>query len=381
MRYNVDERQQAVRDRVKEFAEKEIVPVFQENDRKEEAFPKEYYMKLAKAGLVGFVMPKEYGGGGYSNIEYITLIEELAYYDPPTSLLAAVPELATFPIFAFGTEEQKKKYVPKCASGELIPSFALTERNAGSDAANQETIAIIDGDDFVINGEKFFIMHGDACDIAVLFCKIGDQNEGRPKVSAIIVEADRPGFQGFTLKHKMGMRAATTGRIEFKDYRIPVSHQLGETGKGFRYAMATLDGARVGVAAQGLGIAQRALDESIKYAKSRVQFGSPIAKLQAIQWMIADMSCRVEAARCLTYKSAQLQDAGERFSTEAAQAKLYATEAAGFCVDRAMQIHGGYGYIGEFSIIEKLYRDQRVTEIYEGTSEVQRLVIAASYLR
>ncbi|MCP4704643.1 MAG: acyl-CoA dehydrogenase [candidate division Zixibacteria bacterium] len=381
MRYNVDDRQQAVRDRAKEFAEKEIVPVFQENDRKDEAFPKEYYQKLAKAGLVGFVMPKEYGGGGYSNIEYITLIEELAYYDPPTSLLAAVPELATFPIFAFGTEEQKKKYVPKCASGELIPSFALTERNAGSDAANQETIAIIDGDDFVINGEKFFIMHGDACDIAVLFCKIGDQNEGRPKVSAIIVEADRPGFQGFTLKHKMGMRAATTGRIEFKDYRIPVSHQLGETGKGFRYAMTTLDGARVGVAAQGLGIAQRALDESIKYAKSRVQFGSPIAKLQAIQWMIADMSCRVEAARLMTYKSAVLQDKGERFSTEAAQAKLYATEAAGFCVDKAMQIHGGYGYIGEFSIIEKLYRDQRVTEIYEGTSEVQRLVIAGSYLR
>jgi len=338
-------------------------------------------MKLAKAGMVGFVMPKEYGGGGYSNIEYITLIEELAYYDPPTSLLAAVPELATFPIFTFGTEEQKKKYVPKCASGELIPSFALTERNAGSDAANQQTVAIIDGDDFVINGEKFFIMHGDACDVAVLFCRIGDKGEGRPKVSAIIIESDRPGFKGYTLKHKMGMRAATTGRIELKDYRIPVSNQLGETGKGFRYAMATLDGARVGVAAQGVGIAQRALDESVKYAKGRIQFGAPIAKLQAIQWMIADMSCKVEAARLMTYKAAQLQDKGERFSLAAAQAKLYATEAAGFCVDRAMQIHGGYGYIGEFSIIEKLYRDQRVTEIYEGTSEVQRLVIAGNYLR
>jgi len=381
MKYNVDEKQQAVRDRVREFAEKEIEPVFRENDRKEEAFPKEYYMKLAKAGMVGFVMPKEYGGGGYSNIEYITLIEELAYYDPPTSLLAAVPELATFPIFTFGTEEQKKKYVPKCASGELIPSFALTERNAGSDAANQQTVAIIDGDDFVINGEKFFIMHGDACDVAVLFCRIGDKGEGRPKVSAIIIESDRPGFKGYTLKHKMGMRAATTGRIELKDYRIPVSNQLGETGKGFRYAMATLDGARVGVAAQGVGIAQRALDESVKYAKGRIQFGAPIAKLQAIQWMIADMSCKVEAARLMTYKAAQLQDKGERFSLAAAQAKLYATEAAGFCVDRAMQIHGGYGYIGEFSIIEKLYRDQRVTEIYEGTSEVQRLVIAGNYLR
>ncbi len=381
MRYNVDERQQAVRDRVKEFAEKEIVPVFQDLDRKEEAFPKEYYKKLAAAGLVGFAMPKEYGGGGYSNIEYITLVEELNYWDPPTGLLAAVPELATFPIFAFGTEEQKKKYVPKCASGELIPAFALTERNAGSDAANQKTVAMIDGDEFVINGEKIFIMHGDAADVAVLFCRIGESGEGRPKVSAIICETDKPGWKKFTLKHKMGMRAATTGRIEIKDYRCPVSQQLGETGKGFRYAMATLDGARIGVAAQGVGIAQRALDEAIKYSKSRIAFGAPIAKLQAIQWMIADMSTRLEAARALTYKAAVMQDKGEHFSLQAAQAKLFATEAAGFCVDRAMQIHSGYGYIGEFSIIEKLYRDQRVTEIYEGTSEVQRLVIAGNLLR
>ena len=381
MTYNADARQQAVRDRVKEFAEKEIVPVFQELDRKEEAFPKEYYKKLAGAGLVGFAMPKEYGGGGFSNIEYITLIEALCYYDAPTGLLAAVPELATFPIFAYGSEEQKKKYVPKCASGELIPAFALTEREAGSDAANQQTVAMIEGDEFVINGEKIFIMHGDAADIAVLFCRIGELGEGRPKVSAIIIETDKPGYKGFTLKHKMGMRAATTGRIELKDYRCPVSQQLGDTGKGFRYAMGTLDGARIGVAAQGVGIAQRALDESVKYSKSRIAFGAPIAKLQAIQWMIADMSTRLEAARVLAYKAAMLQDQGERYSLEAAQAKLFASEAAGFCVDRAMQIHSGYGYIGEFSIIEKLYRDQRVLEIYEGTSEVQRLVIANNYLR
>jgi len=381
MAYNVDDRQQAVRDRVKTFAEKEIVPVFQDLDRKPEAFPKEYYKKIAGAGLVGFAMPKEYGGGGYSNIEYTTLIEELAYWDAPTALLAAVPELATWPIFMFGTDEQKKKYVPKCASGEIIPAFALTEREAGSDAANQQTVAMIEGDQFVINGEKIFIMHGDACDLAVLFCRIGEAGEGRPKVSAIIIETDKPGFKGFTLMHKMGMRAATTGRIELKDFRCPVSQQLGETGKGFRYAMATLDGARIGVAAQAVGMAQRALDESIKWAKSRIAFGAPIAKLQAIQWMIADMVTRTEAARLMTYKAAQMQDKGERFSLEAAQAKLFATEAANFCVDRAMQIHAGSGYIGEFSIIEKLYRDQRVTEIYEGTSEVQRLVIAGTMLR
>jgi len=380
MPYNVDERQQAVRDRVKEFAEKEIVPVYQKLDRKEEAFPREYYQKLADAGLVGFAMPKEYGGGGFNNLEYVTLVEELCYWDAPTGLLAAVPELATYPIIAFGTEEQKKKYVPKCATGEIVPAFVLTERNAGSDAANQKTTAIIDGDHFVINGEKIFIMHGDAADLAVLFCRIGE-GEGRPKVSAILVETDTPGWTGFTLKHKMGMRAATTGRIELKDVRVPVTQQLGETGKGFKYAMNTLDGARIGVAAQGVGMAQRALDESIKYAKERMAFGSPIAKLQAIQWMIAEMSTQLEAARLMTYKAAQMQDRGERFSFEAAQAKMHATEVARFCVDRAMQIHAGYGYIGEFSMIEKLYRDQRVTEIYEGTNEVQRLVIAGNLLR
>ena len=381
MRYNVDPRQQAIRDRVKEFAEKEINPVFRDLDRVPEKFPVDYYRKLGKAGLIGFAMPKEYGGGGYSNIEYITLIEELAYWDAATALLAAVPELAVYPIIHFGSEEQKKKYLPKCTTGEVIPAFALTERMAGSDAANQQTIAKMNEGEFIINGEKIFIMHGDACDFAVLFCKIGDQKDERPKVSAIIVDAKTPGFKGFTLKHKMGMRAATTGRIELKDVRVPLANQLGEVGKGFRYAMATLDGARIGVAAQGVGMAQRALDESINYAKTRIAFGAPIAKLQAIQWMIADMSTHVEAARLMTYKAAVLQDKGEKFSIEAAQAKLFASEAAGFCVNKAMQIHGGYGYIGEFSIIEKLYRDQRVTEIYEGTSEVQRLVIAGNYLR
>ena len=380
MPFNVDEKQQAIRDRVREFAQKEIVPVFKELDRKKEEFPREYYKKLADAGLVGFAMPKEYGGEGHDNLEYATLVEELCYWDAPTGLLAAVPELATYPIYAFGTEEQKKKYVPKCASGEMIPAFVLTERNAGSDAANQQTTAIIDDDHFVINGEKIFIMHGDAADLAVLFCRIGE-GEGRPKVSAILVETDTPGWQGFTLQHKMGMRAATTGRIELKDVRVPVSQQLGETGKGFKYAMNTLDGARIGVAAQGVGMAQRALDESIKYSKKRQAFGAPIAKLQAIQWMIAEMSTQLEAARLMTYKAAQMQDRGERFSLEAAQAKMFATEVARFCVDRAMQIHGGYGYIGEFSIIEKLYRDQRVTEIYEGTNEVQRLVVAGNLLR
>ncbi|MFH1373344.1 MAG: acyl-CoA dehydrogenase family protein [bacterium] len=381
MVYNIDERQQSIRAQVKEFAEKEVLPVCLELDRRKESFPFDYYQKLAKAGYLGFAMPKEYGGGGYSNIEYIALIEELTYWDAPTGLMAAIPQLATYPIFTYGNEEQKKKYVPRCASGEIIPSFVLTERNAGSDASNQQTLAVPDGDDYVINGEKIFIMHGDVCNLATLFCRIGEKGSSRTRLSCILVETDTPGWKARTLQHKMGMRAATTGHIMIENVRAPKANQLGEVGKGFRIAMGTLDGARIGVAAQAVGIAQRALDESTAYAKKRVAFGAPIAKLQAIQWMIADMATRCEAARLLTYKAAQVQDTGASCNVEAAQAKMYASEAANFCVDKAMQIHSGYGYIGEFSIIEKLYRDQRVTEIYEGTNEVQRLVIANGLLR
>jgi len=380
MAYNIDDRQQPIREKIKEFAEKEIIPVYEELDRRPEEFSHEHYQKLAKAGFVGFGMPKEYGGGGYSNLEYITMMEELTYWDPATGLMAAIPQLATSPLISFGNEEQKKKYVPKCASGEMIPSFVLTERNAGSDASNQSTMAVPDGDHYVINGEKIFIMHGDVCNLGVVYCKLSE-DEGRSRISAFLVETDTPGWSARTLKHKMGMRAATTGLITLENVKVPKENLLGEKGRGFIIAMHTLDGARIGVAAQGVGIAQRALDESVKYAKNRVAFGAPIAKLQSIQFMIADMATRTEAARMMTYKAAMVQDSGKKYTVEAAQAKMYATEVARFCVDRAMQIHSGYGYIGEFSIIEKLYRDQRVTEIYEGTNEVQRLVIANSLLR
>jgi butyryl-CoA dehydrogenase len=393
-RFNVDPRQEAIRAMTTEFAKKYIIPVSKELDHRDDPdrFAMDIYKELGKAGFIGLNMPKELGGQGLSNLEYITLIEELCYNDPAVCLLCAVGELATYPIVHFGSEAQKKKYVPKCASGELIPAFMLTEPAAGSDAANQQTTAVLDGDHYVVNGEKIFIMHGDVADLYVLFLRVKDDKsddtaiKAAHRVTAFIVEARQngkliPGIKVQTLKKKMGMRAATTGRIWFDNLRVPKENMLGEVGKGFRIAMNTLDGARVGVAAQGTGIAQRALDESIDYAKKRICFGSPISKYQAIQWMLADMSCRVEAARMLTYKSAQLQDAGEKFSLECAQAKLYATEAANFCVDKAMQIHGGYGYIGEFSMIEKLYRDQRVTEIYEGTSEIQRLVIAGNLLK
>ncbi len=380
MAYNIDPRQQAVRDEVKAFAEKYMYPRTEELDRMPEPrkFPVDLYRELGKAGFIGYCIPKEYGGQGKSNIEYITLIEELCYHDAGIGLLCAVGELATYPILYYASEEMKKKYVPDCATGKRIPAFVLTEPDAGSDAANQKTVAVETGDQYVINGEKIFIMHGDIADLAVLFCRI----EGQPKMSAIIIDdvKQQAGWQARTLKHKMGMRAATTGGIIIKDVKAPKANLLGEVGKGFRYAMGTLDGARIGVAAQGVGIAQRALNESVARAKARQAFGAPIAKLQAIQWMIADMSTQLEAARMLTYKAALMQDRGEKFSLEASHAKLHASETARFCVDRAMQIWGGYGYIGEFSVIEKLYRDQRVLEIYEGTSEVQRLVIAGNVL-
>ncbi len=378
MSKNIDPRQQPVRDMVKEFAEKEMYPVSRQLDEMPEPrkFPTELYRKIGAAGFIGFNMPKELGGQGKSHLEYATLVEEMCYHDAAIGLLCAVAELATFPMLHFASEEQKKKYVPDCAGGKRIPAFVLTEPNAGSDAANQNTVAVENGDHYIVNGEKIFIMHGDVADLAVLFCKI----EGKPKMSAFIVDTDQPGWQKRTLKNKMGMRAATTGGIILKDVKVPKENLLGEIGKGFRYAMTTLDSARIGVAAQGVGVCQRALDEAVAYAKKRQAFGQPIAKLQAIQWMIADMATRTEAARALMHKAVLLQDAGERFSLEASMAKLYATEAANFCVDRAMQIHAGYGFIGEFSQIEKIYRDQRVLEIYEGTSEVQRLVIAGNII-
>ncbi len=380
MTYNMVESQQKVREMAREFGQKEITPVAVELDRREEEFPRDLFKKMAKAGFMAYPMAKEYGGMGKSKIEYVTLIEEISWFDASSALIMAVDNLASYPIEAFGSEEQKKKYLPKMASGEIIGAFGLTEPNAGSDAANQQTTAKVDGDSFVINGEKIFIMHGDVADLVVLFAKIVEEGE-KDKVSAILLEKGTPGFSSEKLKWKMGMRTATTGRLKLENVRVPRSNLLGEAGKGFKMALKTLDGARIGVAAQAVGLAQRAFDESVKYAKTREQFGALIAKLQAIQWMIADMSTRLEAARLLTYKVALMEDKGERVGLAAAQAKLFASETANFCVNKAMQIHGGYGYIGEFSEIEKLYRDQRVTEIYEGTSEVQRLVIAANYLR
>jgi butyryl-CoA dehydrogenase len=379
MSENIDPRQQAIRDMVKEFAEKEIQPISAQLDQMPEPrkFPTELYKKIGQAGFIGLNIPGELGGQGKSHLEYATLIEELSFHDAAVGQLCGAGGTATFPLVHFASGQQKKKYVPDCASGKKIPAFVLSEPEAGSDTSNQSTVAVDGGDHYLVSGEKIFIMHGDVAELGVLFCRVA----GEPEISAFIVDdTAQAGWQAQTLRNKLGMRAATAARIVLKDVKVPKENLLGEHGKGSLYAESTLDSIRVVVAAQGVGIAQRALNESVAYARNRQAFGQPIAKLQAIQWMIADMGTRLEAARSLTYNAAQKQDAGQPFSMEAAMARLYATETAGFCVDRAMQIHAGYGYIGEFSAIEKLYRDQPVLDIYESSADVQRLAIAGNIL-
>lgn len=385
MVYNWVPEQQEVRDIVKEFCEEHVVPYHREWDRRPPEFPEGIFQKMAAAGFVGFPTAKEYGGLGESKIRYATLIEEMSKYDAAIGIVMAVAVLASYPIERFGTGEQKKKYLPPMARGEIKGAFALTEPDAGSDAANQHTTAVDKGDHYLVNGDKIFITSGNVADVVVLICKImkdEDQPLEKGKVSALIFDnpAD-PGYSTELIKYKMGIRVSTTGRLYFKDVKIPKENLLAEVGKGFRVTMITLDGARIGVAAQAVGIAQRAFDESVEYAKKREQFGKPIAKLQAIQWMIADMATRLDAARLLTYRTAMMEDEDVKFGKEAAMAKLFASETADFCADCAMQIHAGYGYCGDFSDIEHIYRDARITRIYEGTSEVQRLVIANHILR
>jgi butyryl-CoA dehydrogenase len=385
MTWNWVPEQQEIRDMVKVFAEKHIVPVGDAYDRGEPKFPQEILDAMAKEGYPGFPFAKKYGGRGESKIRYATLIEEVSKYDAGFGIVMAVTVLAGYPIEKFGTEEQKKKYLPGMCAGKLVGAFALTEPGAGSDAANQHTTAEDKGDHYLLNGEKIFITSGDAAGVIVTICKImpeGETDLDKGKVSAVLFDTpDDPGFSYDLIKKKMGIRGSTQARIYFKDVKVPKENLLGEVGKGFRIAMTTLDGARVGVAAQSVGIGQHALDLAIDYAKQREQFGRPIAKQQAVQWMIADMATRLDAARLLTYRAAVMEDAGEKFSNEASMAKLYASETANFCADCCVQIHGGYGYCGDFSDAERIYRDARITRIYEGTSEVQRLVIAGQLLR
>ena len=379
MNFELSEEQLLIRGMVKEFAASEVAPIAAEIDRNHR-FPEESIPKLAKLNLLGVPYPEEFGGAGADTVSYVIVLEELARVCASTAaIVSGHTSLGTWPIFEFGTSAQKEKYVTNLASGSMLGAFAITEPGAGTDAAAGKATAVVDGDEYVLNGSKIFITNGGYADVYIVTA-MTDPAAGTRGISAFIVEKDAPGFSVGEKEHKMGIKASSTTPLYFSDCRIPKDALLGKEGKGFNIAMAALDGGRIGIAAQALGIAQGAFDASIAYAKERVQFGKPLAALQAIQWMIADMATDIDAARLLVYRAAWMKDQGLPYGTAASMAKLFASETSTRVADRAIQIHGGYGYTESYPV-ERAYRDAKITELYEGTSEVQRLVIAGSLLR
>lgn len=361
-----------------EFAENEIKPYAKEVDDTEE-FPRINVEKLQKYGFMGIPIPKDLGGQGCDSLTYVLCVEELSKRCATTGVIvSAHTSLCCDPIYKYGTPEQKEAYLRPLASGQKLGAFALTEPNAGTDASGQQTRAVLDGDFYVLNGSKIFITNGKEADIYVVFA-MTDPSKGTRGISAFIVEKDTLGFTFGTKEKKLGIRGSSTYELIFRDCRIPRRSLLGQEGKGFSIAMQTLDGGRIGIAAQALGIAEGALETTINYVKERKQFGKHISDFQNTQFRIADMAARVEAAKLLVYKAAVAKDTQKRYSVEAAMAKLYASETAMDVTTKCVQLHGGYGYTREYPI-ERMMRDAKITEIYEGTSEVQRMVISGSLL-
>ena len=361
------------------FAETEVQPLAEEVDE-EERFPVETVEKMKRFGFFGIPFPKEYGGAGADNLAYAMAVEELSKACGTTGVIvSAHTSLCAAPIYEFGTEEQKQKFLVPLAKGEKLGAFGLTEANAGTDAAGQQTRAVLDGDEYILDGSKIFITNAGYADTYIIMA-MTDKSKGTRGISAFIVDIETPGFSIGKKEKKMGIRGSATCELIFENCRIPKENLLGKEGMGFKIAMKTLDGGRIGIAAQALGLAQGALDETVSYVKERKQFGRPIAKFQNTQFQLADMDTRTEAARLLVYKAARVKDSKKPFSTEAAMAKLYASEAAMEVTTKAVQLHGGYGYTREYPV-ERMMRDAKITEIYEGTSEVQRMVIAASLLK
>ncbi len=364
---------------IREFAENEVKPLAAEIDE-QERFPMETVEKMRKIGLMGIPIPKEYGGQGGTNQMYTMAVEELSRVCATTGVVvSAHTSLCMAPIMENGTEEQKMKYIPKLASGEWIGAFGLTEPNAGTDAAMQQTTAVEDGDGWVLNGSKIFITNAGYAHVYVVFA-MTDKSLGNKGITAFIVEKDTPGFTIGKKEKKLGIRGSATCELIFENCRIPKENLLGKVGGGFKIAMKTLDGGRIGIASQALGIAQGAMDETVKYTKERKQFGKAIAKFQNTQFQLAEMETNVNAARFLVRSAAYKKDKGLPYSKDAAMAKLFAAQTAMEVTTKAVQLHGGYGYTREYPI-ERMMRDAKITEIYEGTSEVQRMVIAANLLK
>ena len=379
MNFNLNKTQELFRQMIREFAEKEVKPLAAEIDE-QERFPQETVDKMAKLGIFGIPVPKQYGGAGGDNIMYSIAVEELSRCCATTGVVvSAHTSLCMSPILQFGTEEQKMKYVPKLASGEWIGAFGLTEPNAGTDAAGQQTTAVLDGEEWVINGNKIFITNAGHANVYIVIA-MTDKSLGTKGISAFIVEATTPGFSIGKKELKMGIRGSATAELIFNNVRVPKENLLGKVGEGFKIAMMTLDGGRIGIASQALGIAQGALDATVKYTKERKQFGKKIAQFQNTQFQMADLKTKIEAARLLVRSAAFREDehtANPRvnYSADAAMAKLYAAEVAMEVTTKCVQFHGGYGYTREYPV-ERMMRDAKITEIYEGTSEVQRMVIA-----
>jgi alkylation response protein AidB-like acyl-CoA dehydrogenase len=378
--YGLTEEQDLFRQTVREFGVREIVPVAHELDENEE-YPRATVAKMAELGLLGLLVPEEYGGAGASTLDYVLGIEEISWADASHSVVMSVNNsLVCEPILRFGNEQQKREYLPSLATGAYIGAYCLSEPTSGSDASNMSTLARRDGDGFVLNGTKSWITNGG---VAGLYLVYALTNTGVPKargITAFLVPADTPGLRAGAKEKKLGIRASSTTQIFFEDCRVPAEAVIGSIDEGFRIAMATLDGGRIGIGAQALGIAQRAFDETVRYAKEREAFGHPIADFQGLQWRMADMATRIECARLLVYRAARMKDAGQTFSKEASMAKLAASETAMFCAHAAVQTFGGYGFVRDYPV-EKLFRDAKITEIYEGTSEIQRLVISRHVLR
>lgn len=383
MNFTLSKEHEMARTLFREFAEKEVKPLAQEVDETEQ-FPKETVAKMAKCGFLGIPVPKEYGGQGCDPLAYAMCVEELSKVCGTTGVIvSAHTSLCCDPIQTYGTEEQKQKYLVPLAKGEKLGAFGLTEPGAGTDAQGQQTKAVLDGDEWVLNGTKIFITNGKEADVYVVIAVTGTvEKRGKlqKEISAFIVEKGTPGFTFGTKEKKMGIRGSATYELIFTDCRIPKENLLGKKGEGFKIAMHTLDGGRIGIAAQALGIAEGALERTIEYVKERKQFGRAIGQFQNTQFQLADMATKVQAAQMMVYRAAVAKATQKDYGFEAAMAKLYAAEVAMEVTTKAVQLHGGYGYIREYDV-ERMMRDAKITEIYEGTSEVQRMVISANLLK
>ena len=383
MDFGLDKKHEMARSLFRDFAENEVKPLAQEVDETEQ-FPVETVKKMARYGCMGIPIPKQYGGQGCDILTYAMCVEELSKVCGTTGVIvSAHTSLCMDPILTFGTEEQKMKYLPDLASGKKLGAFGLTEPVAGTDAQGQQTKAVLEGDEWVLNGSKCFITNGKYADVYIIIAVTGmieKRGKMMKEISAFIVEKGTPGFTFGVKEKKMGIRGSATYELIFQDCRIPKDALLGQKGKGFNIAMHTLDGGRIGIAAQALGIAEGALERTVDYVKERKQFGRSLAQFQNTQFQLADMATRAEAAQLLVYKAAMAKQTQAQYGVEAAKAKLFAAEAAMAITTKAVQLHGGYGYIREYDV-ERMMRDAKITEIYEGTSEVQRMVISANLLK